>query len=117
MRKRKSALLVAETAGAITNRRDAANAGKHRFYTGRPCMHGHFSERYTTNGGCIACMHPIIAEAAEGEQLFEVRVPLPDIAIRAEDAVKLRGLVKSWTLHILREQGYDIPEVFNVYAR
>ena len=27
-----------------------------RFYTGEPCKNGHFSERYTLGGHCIACL-------------------------------------------------------------
>lgn len=29
--------------------------GLSRFYTGRACRSGHFSERYVSNGQCVAC--------------------------------------------------------------
>lgn len=28
-----------------------------RFYTGKPCAHGHDSERYVQNGACVACIY------------------------------------------------------------
>lgn len=41
--------------GPTVTRADALAAGKTRFYTGKPCKHGHLSERTSANGGCIAC--------------------------------------------------------------
>jgi 5-methylcytosine-specific restriction endonuclease McrA len=36
--------------------REQANAQRlTRFFTGKPCKHGHLSERTTCNGGCIQC--------------------------------------------------------------
>jgi 5-methylcytosine-specific restriction endonuclease McrA len=42
-------------AGPIVTRAQAKTAGLTRFFTGKPCKHGHYSERTTCNGGCIAC--------------------------------------------------------------
>lgn len=39
----------------ISTRREALEAGLKRFYTGRPCKHGHDAERFTTTGGCVKC--------------------------------------------------------------
>jgi hypothetical protein len=39
----------------IISRRDAAGRGLKRFYTGKPCVREHLSERYVTTGGCIDC--------------------------------------------------------------
>ena len=50
---------------AIISRDVAAKDGKKRFYTGKPCKKGHDSERYTSTGGCIECLHPVINAAAE----------------------------------------------------
>lgn len=41
--------------GAIVTREAAKAVGLTRFFTGKPCKHGHLSERTTANGGCIAC--------------------------------------------------------------
>jgi hypothetical protein len=36
--------------------REALNAGKTRYSTGRPCKHGHLSERMVSSGGCCECL-------------------------------------------------------------
>jgi hypothetical protein len=41
--------------GVVITRADALAAGLTRFFTGKPCKHGHLSERTSANGGCIAC--------------------------------------------------------------
>jgi 5-methylcytosine-specific restriction endonuclease McrA len=41
--------------GVVITRADALAAGQTRFFTGKPCKHGHLSERTSANGGCIAC--------------------------------------------------------------
>lgn len=40
----------------IISRNQAFNESKTRFYTGRPCKHGHDCERYTSTGGCVMCL-------------------------------------------------------------
>ncbi|UPY96245.1 MULTISPECIES: hypothetical protein [Pectobacterium] len=39
----------------IVTRLEAAKGGMNKFYTGKPCKHGHLSERWTLNGGCVQC--------------------------------------------------------------
>lgn len=39
----------------IISRVDAASEGLTRFYTGKKCRHGHLSERFVSNGVCVAC--------------------------------------------------------------
>lgn len=41
--------------GPIVTRADAKAKGATRFFTGKPCVKNHLSERTTANGGCIAC--------------------------------------------------------------
>jgi 5-methylcytosine-specific restriction endonuclease McrA len=41
--------------GPIVTRAEAKVAGAKRYFTGKPCKHGHISERYTTKG-CVACV-------------------------------------------------------------
>jgi hypothetical protein len=38
-----------------TSRAKAIDAGCKRYFTGRPCKHGHVAERYAT-GGCVLCI-------------------------------------------------------------
>lgn len=37
------------------SRQEAAAAGAKRYFTGRPCKHGHAAERYAKNGQCVEC--------------------------------------------------------------
>jgi hypothetical protein len=41
--------------GLPTTRKKAKELGVKRFNTRKPCDRGHISDRYTLNGGCIAC--------------------------------------------------------------
>ena len=36
------------------SRKEAKSRGLNRYFTGKPCKHGHISERYTY-GGCVQC--------------------------------------------------------------
>ena len=38
-----------------TTQREALDLGLTRFYTGKKCIHGHDSERYTLSGECVKC--------------------------------------------------------------
>ena len=40
----------------IVTRKDAKAQGLTRYFTGKPCPHGHISERMTSSGGCVACL-------------------------------------------------------------
>lgn len=39
----------------IITRQDAKAQGLTRYFTGRPCAHGHVAERLVSNGACIEC--------------------------------------------------------------
>jgi hypothetical protein len=39
----------------IITRKEAAQQGLSRYFTGKPCKHGHIAERQTGKGVCIAC--------------------------------------------------------------
>lgn len=39
----------------IISRAEANAAGLPRYFTGKPCKHGHVAERYTSYGGCVPC--------------------------------------------------------------
>lgn len=40
---------------SIITRKEAAQQGLSRYYTGKPCPHGHLVERYTSNHKCVTC--------------------------------------------------------------
>ena len=39
----------------LSSRKQAALEGKTRYFTGKPCNHGHVVERYTSIGTCVEC--------------------------------------------------------------
>ena len=39
----------------IISRKDAKKICLKRYFTGKPCEHGHLSERKTVNGSCVLC--------------------------------------------------------------
>ncbi len=41
----------------IVTPKDAKARGLAKYYTGKPCTHGHMSERYTNSGTCIECIY------------------------------------------------------------
>lgn len=40
----------------IISRLEAAKLGLKKFYTGKPCRHGHMAERYVSTQACLACL-------------------------------------------------------------
>lgn len=42
--------------GPIINRRDAADAGLVKYFTGKPCPNGHVDQRYVASCGCLKCL-------------------------------------------------------------
>jgi hypothetical protein len=37
-------------------REEAKRSGSKRYFDGKPCLHGHIAEHYTSNGSCIVCV-------------------------------------------------------------
>lgn len=42
----------------LVTRQDAVSKGLGRYFTGKPCKHGHVTQRFTSSSGCIECVHP-----------------------------------------------------------
>ena len=38
-------------------RREAQLAGKTRYFTGKPCPHGHVAQRFVGNKNCVECSY------------------------------------------------------------
>ena len=48
---------------AMKSSRKAAIAARERFYyTGKPCLRGHLSERLTVTGACVECARQAIRD-------------------------------------------------------
>lgn len=41
----------------LIDRYEAQARGLKRYFTGQPCFRGHITERYTSNGACVACQN------------------------------------------------------------
>lgn len=48
----------------LTNRKAARDAGEHKYFTGKPCSHGHVAPRYTQSGTCQECIRANVAATA-----------------------------------------------------
>jgi 5-methylcytosine-specific restriction endonuclease McrA len=48
----------------VTSRAQARVDGVQRYYTGKPCLYGHVTERYVSNGDCLGCHEAISREVA-----------------------------------------------------
>jgi 5-methylcytosine-specific restriction endonuclease McrA len=42
-------------AAEIIRRKDALAIGRTRYFTGKPCKHGHIAERWSSDGKCVEC--------------------------------------------------------------
>jgi hypothetical protein len=41
----------------IVSRKEAIANGLIKYFTGKPCKHGHTAERYTKSGCCVECLN------------------------------------------------------------
>ena len=60
----------------IISRKEARAIGNSRYFTGKPCTHGHTSERRTSNALCIECSNGYnkIYSNENSEKLLEYRI-------------------------------------------
>jgi 5-methylcytosine-specific restriction endonuclease McrA len=68
--------------GPIISREEAKAAGLSRFFTGRPCINNHLSQRTTANGGCFRCNTEL------GNQLYHNEGP--------EERKSRRAFARAW---------------------
>lgn len=61
----------------IISRKDAKRIGQNLYFTGKPCRHGHVSERYVQSGTCRMCINgdPWGLSARSAKQ------PLPNLEV------------------------------------
>lgn len=52
----------------IMKRSEALRQGLPKYRTGRPCKHGHDSERYTLSGVCVQC---VADQKSREREIFE----------------------------------------------
>jgi 5-methylcytosine-specific restriction endonuclease McrA len=56
----------------------AISGGLKRYFTGKPCKHGHVSERYASTGGCVECSRKHDSDGAGAERARLWRQKNPD---------------------------------------
>jgi len=92
----------------VITRAEAYALGKKTYYTGKPCKHGHHSERYVNGGACVGCfrrfrvrMNPWTAELEpyHTEQLWIPRT------LDREARIMLRYYLQTCIYHYAREKG------------
>ena len=99
--------LMTEVFMKIISRIDARISEKKRFFTGEPCIKGHFSERYVLSGGCLKCSAEFSA-AYRKKDPEKARAELRASALK--NVVKRREGNKKWrddnpeTLRILKKR-------------
>ena len=60
----------------IISRKDALKAGLKFFYTGKPCINGHLTQRYTSIDKCVGCSRAVNAKLREATKLRRAERPL-----------------------------------------
>lgn len=92
--------------GPIVTLREAVERGLPRYFLGRPCKHGHLSDRYTSNANCVACLNVVIARDRNKERFLELaavwreankeRIRTVAKARLKENPVRDRPATKAW---------------------
>lgn len=95
---------VANPCPTIIDRLAAANSGRTRFYTGRPCKHGHLAERFVSGGACVECTNPPIRAIPPTYEPYRPTLILP-VALDGAQRNELERLLWGWTAIKLREWG------------
>lgn len=75
------------------SRAEALAAGADRYYTRKPCKHGHDSPRYTANGTCVQCS---TERATRWQKRNRARFNEYRAQWRAKNREKLREYQKNW---------------------
>lgn len=59
----------------IITRKQAQAEGLKRYFTGKPCRHGHVAERWVANRGCIECRTARVNDPSHCRRCLSPRVP------------------------------------------
>jgi hypothetical protein len=115
-------------ASKFTDRRVAAENGSTRYFTGRPCKHGHIAERFTTSGGCVECVNVTVVKKAFSAPnvampptpyAFRSDIPLtPELVSYVHGRVlqMVNGLAEEFLATISRVQVHEHQQAHNTVA-
>ena len=57
----------------IISRKEAKEKGLTRYFTGKPCKHGHIADRWVSGGGCSECKRLKAEKKAEYDKIYRIR--------------------------------------------
>lgn len=105
----------------IISRQQAQLQGLKRFFTGEPCKRGHQAERFTSNGGCVRCMHFSTPNRRHGPKGTNVGWPVagfvfqvPSVQLDEMEAAFRMMEANGWHNHCVLEMRKD-PSLFEKY--
>jgi hypothetical protein len=75
----------------LISRREALAHGLKKYFTGKPCKHGHLCERYTLNKVCVTCQHIERTSLRASADNRQYRQENPQIVDRKDARHKARG--------------------------
>jgi hypothetical protein len=78
----------------IQTRREAHEAGRKKYYTGKPCKHGHDAQRWVTNGICCVCCRDAVRKYNRSMNGADVDVT---VRVHRDDAGAIRDLAAMLT--------------------
>lgn len=105
----------------LINRQDAIAQGLTRYFTGKPCKHGHVVERLVKNKTCITCSH-ISSETSKAKNLPKYRKLQRDWVKNNPDlsrsytqkyVAKNKGKRNLWTSNYRNAKVSRMPEWLN----
>lgn len=77
----------------IISRKDAIARGLKRYFTGKPCKHGHMDEQYVSGSGCVKC---IALKSVKQNLADKGRHRRHDHQYRMKNIEKLRQSSREW---------------------
>jgi len=108
---------MANSSIAIIPRKTAISEGLPRYFTGKPCKHGHIAERKLSNGECIGCRMERNRERCRTDEfrawLREYKNRNKDV-LREADRVRYR---KNADLYLERSKKYRIENAGSIKSK
>jgi hypothetical protein len=122
------AVLEAKFGRQITTRAEAKASGARRYFTGKPCKHGHIAERYTVSSAlCVECINFRHKRAKQTKQVKAAGRPRPSKCEICGNSKKISfdhshqtGKFRGWLCHrcnCVLGWAHDDPKLLRKLAR
>jgi hypothetical protein len=97
----------------ILTRADAIQQREALYFTGVPCRRGHLSPRYTKNGSCKECLHPVFisvqSESNKQKKDIHQGMTIQKFRFRASDIQNFKNVV--WAISMLRRKHLQAADI------